>query len=185
MPEDRAGDAAGDVASVVRRALVEEACKRSSVCWLALPARPQPYPAWHVWVDGAACVVSGGREQPLPGLGRVDEVSVTVPSKDKGGRLVTWTARPRTLDPHSLEWATAVKELHAKRLNSPDGEAQPARWAAESTVTRLQPTGAVTEEPGRMPLAAGAAEPALTPASTRGPLPFVLGRRARRRRPRR
>jgi len=36
-----------------------------------------------------------------------------------------------------------VPLLHARRLNPPDGAAQPARWAASSLVLRLMPTGSL------------------------------------------
>lgn len=157
-------------------ALVEEACKKSALLWLDLPGRPQPQAAWHVWHDGATYVVSGGIEQPLPGLDGADMVTVTVRSKDKGGRLVRWVARVVPVPPGAEGYDDAVAALHAKRLNAPDGEAQPARWARESQVTRLEPTGEVTEAPGRMSQDAHAAPPVPTPATTRGRLPFVIGR---------
>jgi hypothetical protein len=126
-------------------------------------------------------VVGGGIEQPLPDLAGALEVVVTVTSKDKGDRLVSWVARPRRLEPDTPEWQSAAAVLHAKRLNPPDGERQPQRWAEESQIWRLEPTGTVVEQPGAMPDTSGAAEPRPTAATTRGPLPFVLGRRARRR----
>jgi hypothetical protein len=171
--------------TTVDGALVEEACKKSSMLWLRPRAgvgTDRSVPAWHVWHDGAVFLVSGGREQSLPELGDGAEVEVTVRSKDKGSRLVTFVAAAQRVTPGDDAWESAVAELHAKRLNPPDGEGQPARWARESTVTRLTPTGRVTEAPGRMPKGSGRAEPPDSPATTRGPLPFVIGRRASRRR---
>jgi hypothetical protein len=163
-------------------ALVEEACKKSAMLWLQPEGQERACAAWHVWVDGAVHLVSGGLEQRLPPMADGRPVRVTVRSKDNGTRLVTWVGLPVTLAPDSPEWQRAVVELHAKRLNAPDGDQQPRRWAAESTVTRLQPTGDVVEAPGRMPSGSLAAEPPGSPATTRGALPFVIGRRARRRR---
>lgn len=165
-------------------ALVAEACKKSGLLWLDLPGSAQPRPAWHVWAAGAAFVVCGGQEQPLPGLETAEVVAVTVRSKDKGGRLVTWLASCRILAPGSPDWEAAVAELAGKRLNAPDAADQLARWARESAVLRLSPTGELVERPGSMPTDSGAATPVATPAVTTGPLPFVLGRgwRLRRRR---
>lgn len=165
------------------RALVEEACRKSAMVWLQPAAAGRAVAAWHVWHAGAAYVVSGGREQWLPPMPEGGRVLVTTRSKDKGGRLVTWAATARQVEPGSEEWDAAVPELHGKRLNAPDGEEQPARWARESTVTRLEPTGELLEAPGHMPTRSHAAAPPGSPATTRGPLPFVFGRRARRRRP--
>ena len=161
--------------------LVAEAAKKSGLVWLADDGG-RAHPAWHVWRESAVYVVHEGREQPLPWLRRASRVRVTVPSKDKGGRLVTWVATPVALDPGSPEWDAAVADLHAARLNPPDGEAQPARWARESLVTRLEPTGELLERPGAMPSGSHVAEPVRTSATTRDKLPFVIGRRARRRR---
>ena len=93
------------------------------------PAATAAQAVWHVWVDGAVHVVTGGLEQPLP-----------VPRRRRRGRrhrAQQGHRRPAghlpatvaTVAPDDEAWDTVVAELHAKRLNPPDGEAQPARWA--------------------------------------------------------
>ena len=166
-------------------ALVEEACGRSAMVWLRRPGEQRSHAAWHVWADGAVHVVTGGSEQPLGGLTDrlVDgaEVDVLVRSKDNGSRLVAFRTVVSDVRPDDDRWDTVVPLLHAKRLNAADGEEQPARWARESRVLRLEPTGQVLEQPGHLPTRSHAAEPPPSAATTRGPLPFVVGRRARRR----
>ena len=164
------------------RALVEEACRKSALVWLRPIGTDRSQAVWHVWVDGAVHVVTGGIEQPLPDLEDGSEVDVTARSKDTWGRVATFRATVRTLTPEDAGWEAAVTELHAKRLNPPDGEAQPDRWARESRVVRIEPTGRLVERPGHLPQRSLAAEPPGSPATTRGKLPFVVGRRARRRR---
>lgn len=172
-------------------ALVEEATKKSGLLWISVPdgERDTPgRPAWHVWLDGAVYVLSGGGEQPIPGLAeareRGGEVTLTVRSRDKGGRLLRYQARARPIEPGTPAWDTAVVALHGKRLNAPDGERAPARWARESLVTRLEPTGQILQAPGAQPDGDHAAPPRPTSATTRGPLPAMIGRRrAGRRRP--
>jgi hypothetical protein len=166
-------------------ALVAEATKKSGLVWLRIGESAYAHAAWHVWLDDAAYVVCGGAEQPLAGLDTAERVLVTVRSKDKGGRLVTWVARPYVVEAGSPRWAVAAPALHGKRLNAPDGEEQPARWASESRIVRLEPTGEVLERPGVMPTSSQAAPPRPTRATTRGPLPFVIGRATGRRRRRR
>lgn len=125
-------------------ALVEEATKKSGLVWVrgTGPARA----LWHVWSDGAAFVVGDGPgEQPLPGLVDGGTAEVTVRSKDKGGRLVAWTAAVRELAHGTEEWDAAVAELKGKRLNAPDGEAMTDRWARECRVLRLDPRSSTTE----------------------------------------
>ncbi|HEY3261759.1 MAG TPA: hypothetical protein VGJ95_16090 [Pseudonocardiaceae bacterium] len=160
--------------------LVEEASKKAGIVWITVPGE-RARPAWHHWHDGADHVVTGGLEQPLPGLADGVLAEVTVPSKDTGRRLVTWVARATEVPPGGPQWEAVVPAMHAKRLNPPDGDRQPQRWAEECTLLRLEPTGEVREAPGAMPDGSGAAPPAPTPASTSGPLPFVLGRRSSRR----
>ncbi|MFC7843838.1 hypothetical protein [Streptomyces sp. NPDC057382] len=154
------------------QALVEEATKKSGLVWVQGPDGPARA-LWHVWHRGAACLVGDGPgEQPLPGLADGGEARVTVRSKDKGGRLVSWTARITQLRPGTEAWEAAVAELKGKRLNAPDGEAMTERWARECRVLRLEPTGA------REPLPDGslAEAPVPTPATTRRPVPAGLPR---------
>ncbi|MER5433009.1 hypothetical protein [Streptomyces sp. NPDC002588] len=153
------------------QALVEEATKKSGLIWVRGTGEPAARALWHVWHEGAACVIGDGPgEQPLPGLVEGGSAEVTVRSKDKGGRLVSWTARVVQLAPGSPEWDAAVAELKGKRLNAPDGEAMPGRWARECRVVRLEPTGAT------LPLPEGdlAARPVPSPATTREPVPAGL-----------
>lgn len=164
------------------QALVDETCKKSALVWLRPLASAHAVATWHVVVDGVVHVVGGGIEQPLPEVADGEELEVTVRSKDTGGRLLTFRATATRLEPDGEAWAAVVPELHAKRLNPPDGEEQPRRWARESTVLRIEPTGRLVESPGHLSHRSHAAEPSGTPATTRGPLPFVVGRRARRRR---
>ncbi|WP_447039799.1 hypothetical protein [Streptomyces sp. DSM 118878] len=154
------------------RALVEEATKKSGLIWVrgeGSPARA----LWHVWHEGAAHLVGDGPgEQPLPGLVDGGSAEVTVRSKDKGGRVVAWTAEVRELPPRSEEWEAAVAELKGKRLNAPDAERMTERWAQECRVVRLALSGVV---PG-LPDGSLAAAPLPSVATTRLPAPVALPR---------
>lgn len=159
-------------------ALVEEATKKSGLVWLRIDgSRPQA--VWHLWHEGSAYVLSGDAEQPAPNLEAGATVDVLVRSKDKGSRIVVWEARVEELAPGTERWAVLVPLLHAKRLNSPDGEDAPRRWERGARVHRLVPTGRLLESPGDSDDASGAAPPPETPAATRVPIPFTLGRRRR------
>ncbi|MGK5533724.1 hypothetical protein [Streptomyces sp. URMC 129] len=168
-------------------ALIEESAKKSSLVWVRGPEGPVRA-LWHVWHDGAVCLVGGPGEQPFDGLGLVDGGTATVScrSKDKGGRLVVWPARVAEPAPGGEPWQGAVDELRGKRLNAPETpEELAARWAAECRVLRLEPAGDPLQRPDSMPTAATAAAPLPTPASTRIPVPSGLPvrRRPRRERP--
>ncbi|MET8974553.1 hypothetical protein ABZX85_02950 [Streptomyces sp. NPDC004539] len=153
--------------SPLDRALVEEATKKSGLVWVKGPGAAAR-PLWHTWHDGAAHVLGDGPgEQPLTGLADGDTAEVTVRSKDKGGRLVTWTARVVRVAPGTPEWDSAAGELKGKRLNAPDGEAMVERWARECRLLRLEPAGETLPAPeGDL-----AARPLPTPATTREPIP--------------
>lgn len=156
--------------SLLGPALVEEATKKSGLIWVrgTGPARA----LWHVWHEGAAHLVGDGPgEQPLPaGLTDGSAAEVTVRSKDKGGRLIAWTATVTELAPHSEEWEAAVLELKGKRLNAPDAEQMTERWARECRVLRLTPGEFRTE----LSDSSHAAAPLPTPATTRHPVPDAL-----------
>ncbi|MES4889801.1 hypothetical protein [Streptomyces sp. NPDC096012] len=161
------------------RALIEEAVKKSGLIWVRGAGASEARALWHVWHEGAVCLVGDGPgEQPLPALVDGGAAEVTVRSKDKGGRLVTFRATVSEPASGSAQWETAVAELKGKRLNAPDGEEMPARWARECRVLRLVPTGAV--EP--LPSGSLAERPVASPATTREPVPAGLPRLLARRR---
>ncbi|MFJ9704126.1 hypothetical protein [Streptomyces sp. NPDC101234] len=160
------------------QALVEEATKKSGLVWVRGAGAPAARAVWHAWADGGVCLVGDGAEQPLTGLADGGSAEVTVRSKDKGGRLVTWTATVTELSAGSPEWEAAVAELKGKRLNAPDGEAMTERWARECRVLRLTPTGAT----GSLPTGNLAEAPVPTRATTRHPIPAGLPRLLAKRR---
>ncbi len=161
------------------QALVAEATAKSSVLWLSYTDMPQPRAVWHVWLDGAAYVLSGGTEQPLPGIEFESEATVTVRSKDNQARLLSYRARLTHLRHGSSDWHAAAAALLAERLNG-HREGALLLWGADSTITRVEPTGDVLERPGEQPTGPFDAKPLPSPATTRGELPTVLHRRQRR-----
>ena len=169
------------------RALIEEATKKSGLIWVRGPEGPSRS-LWHVWHEGAVCLVGDGPlEQPLDGLGLTDggTATVTVRSKEKGGRLVAWAAQVAELPPQGESWQSAVAELRGKRLNAPDAQTIAERWARECRVLRLEPAGEPVEKPGAMSHSAHSAQPLPTTATTRRSAPAALPRLLFRRRRRR
>ncbi|MFE5736475.1 hypothetical protein [Streptomyces celluloflavus] len=164
------------------RALIEEATKKSGLIWVRGATGPARA-LWHLWQDGAAVLVGDGAgEQPLADLGLADgaAATVTVRSKDKGGRLVAWQARVVELAPDGAAWRAAVDELKGKRLNAPDARTLTERWARECRVLRLEPVGPAGQRPGAMPEESHAAPPLPSPALTRRPVPAALPKLLRR-----
>jgi hypothetical protein len=166
------------------RALIAELSKKTGVSWLRYGSSPQAHTAhaaWHLWYDEALYVVSGGNEQPLPGIEDVDRVEVTMRSKENGGRLLTWVATRSDVRPEDEAWEPVTAALAADRLNLDDLAAAVRDWAERSVVSRLEPTGETLETPDALPDGSHVAPPRPTPATTRGRLPTVLHRRVRRR----
>jgi hypothetical protein len=162
--------------------LLDEAARKSGLIWLRPDGeRRRAQAVWHLWHEGAAYVLSGGLEQPVPeGLG--DRAFVTVRSKDTGARVLTAEAAVSVVPPGSPEWEAVEPGLVAKRLNLPDGEAAPQRWAQECTLYRLTPTGAFVETPDQPSTGSHATPPPPTPARSRVPRPLHFrGRPARNR----
>lgn len=129
-------------------ALIAEATKRARVIWLTI-GTDRPRPAWHIWrasagpdSPGAAYLLTGPGEQPLPGLAGAGRVTVTIPAGRSGGVGVTWTAAVTRVHPGSAEWDAVIGALVARRLNAvlTGGETSPAtRWARSGAVYRLAP----------------------------------------------
>jgi hypothetical protein len=129
-------------------ALVAESAKRSGLLWVRRTGegsdpQPQPQAVWHVWHDGSAYLLTGGIEQPMPEGLDADgaQAEVTARSKDNGGRLVVWRAAVHPVEAGSDEWQQLEPALASRRLNSPDGEQAPQRWARECRLLKLTPTG--------------------------------------------
>lgn len=167
-------------------ALVAEAAAKSDLLWVRPTPAPgeRAWPAWHVWHEGAAYVVSGPGEQQLPALsGRVE---VVLRSKDTWARLVTVSGAAATVAPDDPAWASVAAALKAKRLNAPDPDGLLDRWANANTITRLTLDGGLVEGPGSYGDASGAAPPPPTEATTAHWAPWHLrGRRNTRRAARR
>ena len=108
-----------------------------------------PRPAWHIWQPatgpdsaGAAYLLTGPGEQPLPGLAGGGQATVTVPAARSGGPAVTWTADVTRVLPGSAEWDAVIGPLVAGRLNAvlTGEETSPApRWARSGAIYRLTP----------------------------------------------
>jgi hypothetical protein len=132
--------------------LIAEATKRAGLIWITTGGQDRPHPAWHVWrartgrggprSPGAAYVVTGPGEQPVPGLAGAGRVTVIVAGGQTAGGRVEWTAAVGRVEPGSGEWDEVIGQLVAGRLNAvlAEGETSPAqRWARSGAVFRLAP----------------------------------------------
>ncbi|GAA3230795.1 hypothetical protein [Actinocorallia longicatena] len=165
-------------------ALVDEAMKKSGLVWLELD---RARPAWHLWHDGAAYVLTGGAdEQPLPGLPEASTVTVLVRSKDKGSQLVRWVAEVAEIPAGTPEWDEITPLLFKERLNArpqPEDEHERGkahnpvpRWSHQSWLLKLTPTGEILPPPDGY----AAVRPVETPAANTTRKPFMIGGKRRK-----
>lgn len=157
-------------------ALVAELARKSAVCWVGYGEPVRNHPVWHVWHDDAIGIVTGGSEQPLPGIEAVRDALVTLRSKTTRHRIATCRANVERVLPGTERWESLVPALVSSRLNLVDQHDAPRRWAESGVVVRLVPT-AVVASPGSLPESSGAATPLGSPATTADRLPRVLHRR--------
>ena len=155
-------------------ALVAEAASKSSLLWVR-PTPERAWPAWYVWREPSAYVVSGPGEQQLPAL--AGDVDLILRSKDTWARLLTLRAVATTVAPDDPDWPEIATALKAERLNAPDPDGLLDRWAAAATITRITPTGGVVESPGSYDDSSGAAAPPPSEATTTRWAPWHVGGR--------
>jgi hypothetical protein len=134
-PEEPGGPTG--LSAALTAALVAELARRTGVCWLRADGKIQP--VWHVWSDGALCLVTGGDEQPLPRVEDGDRVEVVMRSKDTGGRLLTWVGRVSVVQPGDEAWDATTAALVTGRQNVRDPATAAEEWARHSVVLRILP----------------------------------------------
>jgi hypothetical protein len=161
--------------------LVAESMKKAALVWVEIDGQAAS-PAWCVWHEDSAYVVSGPGEQPVPGLAQATACHVVVRSGDTLARIVRWPAEVSRVTPGTPNWEAVVPTLIGKRLSLADAENAATRWAAECTVSRLAPAGSPDEMGEALPDHGHRATPPATPAATRTTVPYTLGRARGRRR---
>ncbi|SDT24509.1 hypothetical protein [Actinopolymorpha singaporensis] len=120
-----------DSGGAVRTALVEEACRRSSVLWLDYAGLDRPRPAWHVWSEGAAYVVA---ENPTAAAEQPEEAENPrhLARTERTGQPDHPVARPEQALPGLAEVTEATVTCRSK-----DSGARLVTWRAD--VRRLRP----------------------------------------------
>jgi hypothetical protein len=160
----------------VTDALVQEAIKKAAIAWVRVDDGPQ-LALWCLPVDGALYVVSGRGEQAAPGLADADTATVTLRG-DHGGRIITWTADVRRVQPGDDEWNEVAPQVAGKRLNAAGtAQAQVERWTMECALSRLSPRDGEAPLAGTaLPDGSLAEPPRATPAARVTRKPFRLHR---------
>jgi hypothetical protein len=160
--------------------VVEEAIKKAAIAWVSVDGAPARG-LWCVPVDGALYVVTGLGEQQAPGLAGAATAEVTLRG-DHGGRIVTWTAGVRRVQPGDDEWNAVAPQVGNKRLNATGPtEALIERWAMDCTLSCLAPGEDAAVTRPDLPDGSLAEPPRETPATRATRMPFRLHKVRRRR----
>ncbi len=138
--------------------LIADLAKKSGLVWVSYARHT--HAVWHEWVGDAVCVVSGGTEQPLPDIEKHQSVRLSLRSKASRALVAEAEAAVEVITPASEHWESVTETLKSGRLNITDADDAIERWARESVVVRLVPTGDVML-PDRIPTAIKRTQPHL------------------------
>lgn len=120
---------------------VQEALKKSTILWLRWHdnGTERQMPVWYVYDQkvGKIYVISGERQQLIPGAERLRSADVIFRQKGKNVRLAEIPATVRVL-PKDDEWDERAEKLAEKRLNIPGLPEETARrWRDECEILEL------------------------------------------------
>lgn len=122
-------------------AAVQEALKKSTIIWLRwrVDGVEQTMPVWFIYDQKVAkiYVLSGERQQTIPGADRLREVDVIFRWKGKNARVAELPASVRVIPPGE-EWDQVAERIAEKRLNIPGVPEDTARrWRDECVILEL------------------------------------------------
>ncbi len=120
---------------------IQESLKKSTIIWLQWPTQSgtETMPVWFVYDQKAnrIFVLSGERQQTIPGAEDLREVDVIFRWKGKNARVGEIPANVRVLEP-GPEWDEVAEKVAEKRLNIPGlPEDTARRWRDECTLLEL------------------------------------------------
>jgi hypothetical protein len=121
---------------------VQESLKKSTIIWLRWSVDGESFtmPVWFLYdqkVD-RILVLSGERQQRLPGAAHMREADVILRWKGQNARVAEIPASVRVLEP-GPEWDDAAEKIAEKRLNIPGlPEDTARRWRDECDILELR-----------------------------------------------
>ena len=120
---------------------LQEALKKSTILWLRWDdaGSEQTMPVWYLYDQkvGKIYLVSGERQQTIPGARSLREVDVIFRQKGKNVQVGDVPARVRVIPPGE-EWDAVAEKLAEKRLNIPGlPEDTARRWRDECDILEL------------------------------------------------
>jgi hypothetical protein len=134
------GPAQQQIASTELDAALQEALKKSSIVWLRyeVDGSEHTLPVWYVADKDTMYVLSGEREQTLPGAERIRRAEVIFRWKGRNARVAEVPASVRLVEP-GPRWDEVADKIAEKRLNIPGlPEDTARRWRDECHILELR-----------------------------------------------
>lgn len=139
-PEVPWGPAQQQIVSAELDDAVQEAIKKSSIVWLRYQVNGHEHtvPVWYVADKDTLYVLSGEREQTLPGAERIRRAEVIVRWKGRNARVAEVPATVSLVEP-GPRWDEIADKIAEKRLNIPGlPEDTARRWRDECHILELK-----------------------------------------------
>jgi hypothetical protein len=140
-PELDLAEHAPRIAATPASPAVQEALKKSTIIWLRWVSDGvvRTMPVWFLYDQKAqkVFVLSGERQQTIPGADRLRECDVIFRWKGNNARVAEVSAAVRALEP-GPEWDEVAERIAEKRLNIPGLPEETARrWRDECDILEL------------------------------------------------
>ena len=121
---------------------IQESLKKSTIFWMrwAHDGRQYTMPVWFLYDNKTQkiYVLSGERQQDLPGADQMRECEVILRWKGKNARVAELPADVMPLSPHDDDWDAIADKVAEKRLNIPGlPEDTARRWRDECVILEL------------------------------------------------
>lgn len=119
---------------------VQEALKKSTILWLRWTNEAgvsNTMPVWFIYHQDKIYVVSGERQQTIPGARKIRQADVILRWKGKNSQVADLPASVR-LVPHGEKWDEVAEKIAEKRLNIPGAPEETARrWRDEVDILEI------------------------------------------------
>lgn len=130
-----------DLASFSAEAAIDESLRKSDILWLDPESGGQPIPCWFVYRNGLVYVLSGERQQVIPGAARLRDVKVVTRWKGRDARMADFTAAVRPITAQAGEEFDEIAELLLAKRQSVTGSTEEniERWKRDCVILELSP----------------------------------------------
>jgi hypothetical protein len=121
---------------------IQESLKKSTILWLRwrTGGRSQTMPVWYLFDQkvGKIYVLSGERQQTIPGARQMQKCTVILRWKGRNSSVAEIPASVRVIKGSDLDWTEIADRIAEKRLNIPGlPEDTARRWRDECVILEL------------------------------------------------